>query len=108
MPGAPPQVAQMMAGRAQSSTICITAEQASKGQVGAPAQAKDCTAVKASMAGGHLETQMTCTMNGSTMTVTDSGTYSNSGFDITGKMVMTGKTAMSQTTKISAKRVGAC
>ncbi len=108
MPGAPPQVAQMMAGRPMSSTICITPEQAAKGQVGAPPQAKDCTAVKASVVGGHLESQMTCTMNGSTVTVTNSGTYTGDGFDINGKMVMTGKTAMTQTTKVSAKRVGAC
>ena len=34
--------------------------------------------------------------------------YSPTSFNATGKMEMTGKTSMTQETKVSGKRVGAC
>jgi hypothetical protein len=106
MPGAPPMVAQMMAGKTTTITECITPDMASKGQTARPA--KDCTMSHVSMAGGKMSSEMVCQVGGGTMTTTDTGTFSPTSFTIDGKSVMTGKASMTQVMKIAGKRVGDC
>jgi hypothetical protein len=106
MPGAPPMVAQMMAGKTTTMTQCITPDMASKGQTARPA--KDCTMTHASMLGGKISSEMVCQVGGGTMTTTDTGTFTPTSYDIQGKMVMTGKASMTQVIKIAGKRVGDC
>jgi hypothetical protein len=106
MPGAPPMVAQMMAGKTMTTSQCITAEMAAKGQTSKPA--KDCTMTHMSWAGGKMSSEMVCQTGGGTMTTTDTGSFTTNSYAVDGKVVMTGKTNMTQVVKVSGKRVGDC
>lgn len=106
MPGAPPQVAQMMTGKTTTLTQCITPDMVSKGET-SPTR-PGCTATHSPYGIGPVTSKVVCQSNGSTMTATNTGTFSPTSYKLEGKIEMTGKTTMSQVVKTSGKRVGAC
>ena len=106
MPGAPPQVAQMMTGKTNTISQCITPDMVSKGET-APTR-PGCTVTHTPFGIGPVTSKVVCKTDSGTMTATSTGTYSPTSFNATGKMEMTGKTSMTQETKVSGKRVGAC
>ena len=112
MPGAPPQVAQMMGQRMRGAptrtSYCITAEQAAKGPQEMIKQNPSCRFTQFSMRGGMINTQMSCSQNGGTMTARATGSYTPTSFNVTSSAVVNGPMSMRMTTTTSGKRVGPC
>lgn len=108
MPGAPPQVAAMMKGKATRQSYCITKEQAAKGPQEMLKQNPSCRFTKYSMSGGVISTAMTCSQNGGTMTVQANGTYTPTSFNMSSTALMSGRMSMRMTSTSSGRRVGPC
>jgi hypothetical protein len=108
MPGAPPQVAAMMKGKATRQSYCITKEQAAKGPQEMLKQNPSCHFTRYSMNGGVISTAMTCSQNGGTMTVQANGQYTATSFNVSSTAVMSGKMSMRMTSTSSGRRVGPC
>lgn len=108
MPGAPPQVAQMMRGKATKQRYCVTPEQAAKGPQELLKQNPSCRFTKYSMQGGTVSTEMTCNQNGGTMTARGSGTYTPTSFNVSSSAVMTGQMGMRMTSTSTGRRTGPC
>lgn len=108
MPGAPPGIAKMMAGKTTRVSQCITPEQAAKGPQEMLRQNRGCRFTRYGMAGGRLNSEMVCDMQGGKMTATTSGSFTPVGFSATGRSVMTGVHAMTMTSTSVGRRVGAC
>ncbi len=113
MPGAPPQVQQMMKSRMASSgsnktSYCITPEQAAKGPQDLMKQNPSCKFTKFQMKGGVIATEMTCTQNGGTMTARSNGNYTANSFSATATAVMTGQMSMKVTSSTVGRRIGPC
>jgi hypothetical protein len=106
MPGAPPQVAQMMAGKTTVLSQCITPDMVSKGET-APTR-PGCTVTHSPFGIGLVTSKVVCQTNGGTMTATNKGVFSPTSYSMDGKIEMTGKTSMTEVIKTSGKRVGAC
>lgn len=108
MPGAPPQVAAMMRGRTTHIKHCISAEDAAKGPQELMKSNKSCRFTRYSMAGGKLDSEMTCTQGGGTMTAVSTGSFTPTSFATTGTVTMSGAQAMRMTASTAGKRIGAC
>ena len=112
LPGAPPQMAQMMKSRmaqgAKTMTYCITPEQAKQGPQEMLKQSPSCRFTRYSMQGGTISTEMTCAQNGGSMTVKSNGRYTADSFAVTSNAVMTGGMNMRMASTSSGKRVGPC
>lgn len=113
MPGAPPQVAQMMksrmaGGKQNRVSYCITPEQAKQGPQEMLKQNPSCRFTKYSMKAGSLSTEMTCQQNGGTMTARSSGSYTATSFNVTSSAVMSGQMSMKMTTTGTGRRIGPC
>ncbi len=108
MPNAPPQVAQMMAGRSTSIRHCITPQDALNGGREMMKANKSCTFSRYEMSAGKLEAEMTCSQGGGTMTAVTSGTYTATTMASTSHMVVNAPAPMTITTSMTGKRVGSC
>lgn len=108
MPGAPPAVAKMMVGRTTRLQQCVTPEDAARGPQDMLNSDKNCTFTKYSMAGGKLNSEMTCKRGGSTVTATSTGSFTPTSFTATGRSVVSGQMPMTMTATTSGKRVGDC
>lgn len=112
MPGAPPQVAQMMrqrmGGAPTRSRYCITPEQAAKGPQEMLKQNSSCKFSKYAVTGGVIATEMTCTQGGGTMTARANGSYTPNSFSVTSSAVMSGQMSMRIATTSTGKRLGPC
>ena len=112
MPGAPPQVAQMMrqrmGGAPTRSRYCITPEQAAKGPQEMLKQNSSCNFSKYAVTGGVIATEMTCTQGGGTMTARANGSYTANSFSVTSNAVMSGQMSMRIATTSTGKRLGPC
>lgn len=114
MPGAPPQVAEMMRQQtgkaAQSSEMCITKEQAEKPpQELLGSAAKDCRYEKFEMKGGALDAVMVCKQAGNEMRSTVRGSYGGTRYDLAGTAEMsTAGQKMIVSSKVVGERIGDC
>ena len=90
MPGAPPQIAQMMRGRMGGGphvmSYCITPEQAAQGPKEMFKNNPSCRFTSFSMSGGKISTEMVCSQNGGTMTARATGSYTPTSFDVRSKI----------------------
>ena len=66
------------------------------------------TRTKVSFVAGKMAIEMVCKTGKSTMTMTESGTFTPTSYQLDAKTVMSGASSMTQVMKISAKRVGDC
>ena len=114
MPGLPPGMAEKMRGRlGQARTIvsCLTPEEvrAPKGKFFG-AMDKSCKYDRFTMAGGKIDSVMTCTTGGMTRTMTMAGTYSPDSYTMamSSTGTGTGPEAMSMKMSMAGKRTGAC
>lgn len=108
MPGAPPEVAKMMKGKTTMQKYCISPEQAAKGPREMLKQNPSCRFTRYAMAGGKLDTAMTCNQDGGTMTAQASGSYTPTSFNLTSTAVMSGKMAMTMRSTSTGRRLGSC
>ncbi len=109
MPGAPPGIAQMMAGKTTKVKHCITPEEASRGPQDMLKSNKSCSFTRYSMAGGKLSSQMVCKQSGGTMTATSTGSFTPTSFTANGRSVTTGGgMPMTVTATTVGKRIGDC
>lgn len=113
IPGAPPQVAQMMKGQMASGgrtkmTYCITPQQAAQGPQEMLKQNPSCRFSKYEMKGGRIATEMSCSQNGGTMTARASGSYTPTSFNVTSNTVMSGQMSMRMSSTSTGRRVGPC
>lgn len=113
MPGAPPQVAQMMksqmsGGKKTRMTYCITPQQAAQGPQEMLKQNPSCRFTKYSMKGGMISTEMSCAQNGGTMTARASGSYTPTSFNVTSNAVMSGQMSMRLSSTSVGRRIGPC
>lgn len=60
------------------------------------------------MAGGRITSTMVCTRPGGNMTVVSQGSYTPTSYAVAGAAKMTGRAAMTMTTRTSGRRVGRC
>lgn len=110
MPGAPPQVLQMMK-KPQVMRHCVTPEQAARGpQDMLKDKASDCRFIRYALKGGTLDSVMQCSSRErGTMTVTSKGRYAPGSYDVASSMVMSGpRGGMKMTTVGQGKRIGPC
>jgi len=108
MPGAPPQLAAMMKGKVTKQIYCITPEQAAKGPQEMVKQNPSCRFSKYSATGGVISTEMSCSQDGSKMTVRANGSYTPTSFNVTSSAVMSGQMAMRMTSTSRGRRIGPC
>lgn len=113
MPGAPPQVAQMMKGRMAGgkptrTTYCVTPEQARQGPKDLFKQNPSCRFTKFVMAGGNVATEMVCKQDGGTMTARSSGRYTAKSYNVTASMVMSGQMSMKMSSSNVGRWLGPC
>jgi hypothetical protein len=113
MPGAPPQVAQMMksrmaGGKPTRTSYCVTPEQAAKGPQEMLKQNPSCRFTKFSMAGGKIATEMTCKQDGGTMTAKSSGSYTAKAFNVNSNVAMSGQMSMRMASSNVGRWLGPC
>lgn len=115
IPGAPPQMAGMMTNMmSRQTTYCLTEEDVEEGYraITRNSQAdggEDCTYDRFSMEDGALDAQMTCRVDGRTMTMTMEGTGTPTSSDIT--MTMNGDMGVgpgSIRMRVLHRRIGPC
>ncbi|NBC87960.1 MAG: DUF3617 family protein [Alphaproteobacteria bacterium] len=115
IPGAPPQMAGMMTKMmSRRTTYCLTEEDVEEGYRAITRRsqgegAEDCTYDRFSMEGGALDAQVTCRVDGRTMTMTMEGTGTPTSSDIT--MTMNGDMGMGPGTirmRVLHERLGPC
>ena len=110
MPGAPPQMLEMMR-KPHVTRHCLTPEQAAKGPQEMLKERKgECRFTRYALAGGRLDSVMQCSSKErGTMTVTSRGRYASGSYDVTSAMVMSGpRGQMKMSTVGQGKRVGPC
>lgn len=110
MPGAPPQMLQMMK-KPQTMRHCITPEQASKGPQALLEQSRgECKFTKYDFRAGRVSAIMQCaSRERGQMTVTTDGSFSPASYATTSTMVMTGpQEKMSMASTGTGKRLGPC
>jgi hypothetical protein len=107
MPGAPPQVLAMMK-RTTTINHCVTPEEAAKNPRALMQTNKSCTITRFSMAGGHLDSAMSCQQQGGVMTMTSSGTYTPTSYAMISHMIMSGRSGMKMTARVNGKLTGPC
>ncbi|MGB7406747.1 MAG: DUF3617 domain-containing protein [Pacificimonas sp.] len=113
-PGMPASVTDMikkqMTGKPHSSTQCIKAEDIENAPEKMFKQSNgDCRYTTFDMSGGKLDAVAKCSMEGATMTMTMTGSYTDTTYD--SRMEMTGDAGMGKMTIISVgngTRVGDC
>jgi hypothetical protein len=109
MPGAPPQMAQMMKKRPPTKvTYCVTPEQAAKGPREMLKQNPSCRLTSYSMKAGKVTSEMSCSQDGGTMVARSSGSYTPTSFNVTSTATMTGRMAMKMSSINSGRRIGPC
>lgn len=110
MPGAPPQMLEMMK-KPHVMRHCVTPEQAAKGPQEMLKERKgDCRFTRYALSGGRLDSVMQCSSKErDTMTVTSKGRYAPTSYDVTSAMVMSGpRGPMKMSTVGQGRRVGPC
>ena len=108
MPGAPAAIAKMMVGKTVTVKHCITPEDAARGPQDMLKSDKSCVFTKYSMAGGKLNSEMTCTRGGSTVTAVSSGSFTPTSFTATGRSTVSGQMPMTTNATTVGKRIGDC
>lgn len=113
MPGAPPQVAQMMksrmaGGKPTRTSYCVTAEDAKRGPQEMFKQNPSCRFTKFSMTGGTISTEMTCKQEGGTMTARSSGSYTAKAFNVNSSVAMSGRMSMKMSSSNVGRWLGPC
>ncbi|QIQ85551.1 DUF3617 domain-containing protein [Erythrobacter sp.] len=115
IPGAPPQMADMMTRMmSRRTTYCLTEEDVEEGYRAITRRSQgedgeDCTYDRFTMEGGELDAQMTCRVDGRTMTMTMEGTGTPTSSDIT--MTMNGDMGVGPGTirmRVIHQRLGPC
>lgn len=110
MPGAPPQMLQMMK-KPHVVRHCMTPEQAARGPQDMLKDRKsECRFARYALSGGKLDAVMQCSSRErGTMTVTSKGRYAPGSYDVNNTMVMSGpQGAMRMTSVGQGRRVGPC
>ena len=115
IPGAPPQMAGMMTRMmSRQTTYCLTEEDVEEGYRAITRRShgdagEDCTYDRFSMEGGELDAQMSCRVDGRTMTMTMEGNGTPTSSDIA--ITMSGDMGVGPGTirmRVRHKRVGPC
>jgi hypothetical protein len=108
MPGAPAGIARMMVGRTTRVKHCITPADAARGPQELIKSDKSCTFSRYSMAGGKLQSTMTCKRGGNLVTTETTGSFDATSFTATGRSVTTGSMPMTMTATSVGRRLGNC
>lgn len=113
IPGAPPQVADMMRGMmGRTVEYCLTQEEVDQGfeSVARRSQEGDCNFQRFDASGGNIDALMTCDVDGRMMTMTMTGTGTSTTSDITMRMEgdMGGMGEGSMTLRAKHQRIGDC
>ncbi len=108
MQGAPAGIAQMMVGKTTRVKHCITPAQAARGPQDLIRTDKSCVFSRYAMTGGKLSSEMTCKRGGGAMTTSSTGSFTATGFAVTGRSVSTGAMPMTMTATSVGRRIGAC
>ena len=114
MPGMPPSVLAGMKSKMadQASTYCLTAEDAAKGMETMKQRMSkgSCQFGKFDVAGGTIDTAMSCQMGNGTLTASGQGTYTDTGTVVasTSDMTMPGGRKMHIEQVVTTTRVGDC
>ena len=108
MPGAPAGIAKMMVGKTTRVTHCMTAEEAARGPQEMLKSNKSCTFTRYSMAGGRIDSEMTCKQGAQTTIAVSTGSFTPTSFTAKGRMVSTGQMATTMTMTSVGRRVGDC
>lgn len=114
MPGMPPEAKahmQGIIGRTDGHESCLTEEEAKRPKEDFFAGSdKNCRYDHFNMGGGKIDAAMKCSENGSTQTMTMTGTYSPDTYAMRMSMQGDGRgmEGMSMKMRVDAKRIGAC
>lgn len=111
MPGAPPQVANMMKSKPQTHRHCLTPEEASAGPKEMLKETKgECKYTKYEMAGGKIDAAVQCTSKDTgQMNMTIKGAYTKTSYNTRHTMKMNGPMGpMTIISEASGRHVGAC
>ncbi len=115
IPGAPPEVAEMMKGGMadQVTETCMSQEDADKGfeELAKGPQNGECETSKFNVNGGDISAEMTCNVPGQgEMVMTLNGTGTETSMDMTMSMEseMAGMGEMKMTMNIASERIGDC
>lgn len=110
MPGAPPQMLEMMK-KPQTMRHCVTPDQASRGPQELLKQSQgECKFTKYDFTAGRVNAVMQCnSRERGSMTVTTEGSFTPSSYATTSKMVMNSPMGqMKMTSSGTGKRIGTC
>lgn len=116
IPGAPPQMAEMMRSQmgSQTNEYCLTQEESERGFEEMARQSQegsDCQVEKFDAAGGKIDARMACTMPGQgkmTMTMVGTGSSTGSEMDMTMKGNFAGPQESTIRMKVNHERIGDC
>jgi hypothetical protein len=108
MPGASPDMLNMMKGKPRVITTCVTAADVEKGPQALVNQDGKCKFTSYSFQGGKLASVMACAQQGGEMTVTTTGTFTTANYATKSEMVMSGQRSMKMTAVAAGKLLGAC
>lgn len=116
IPGAPPEVNDMMRGNMarRTSEYCLTQEEADRGfekMARQSQEGRDCKVEKFTVDGSDIDARMTCAVPGQgqmTMTMTGTGSPTGSDMDMSMKGDFAGQGEASMRMKVSNERIGDC
>jgi hypothetical protein len=104
----PPNVAAMMKGRPTVIRHCVTPAEAAQGPREMMKANRSCKFDRFLMAGGRYASQMTCNNGGTKISANATGSYTPVSMAATGTTVISGRMAMTMTSVVKGRRVGAC
>ena len=107
MENAPPGMADA-ARRSRVSQDCITPEEAAAGPSSMFKNDRQCRLVRESSDGGRYEAVVVCNQDGGTSTVTLTGNFGATRFELTAAMEITGRRPMKLTVVMTGERLGEC
>lgn len=112
IPGAPPEVVKMITSKPQNHSVCLTPKDAAANPRALWEKSNGkCKYAKFVMAGGKIDSVMTCTGQGmpGTSTIVTTGTYTPTSYAIRSTMDMKSQQGtMKMVVRGTGKRTGAC
>ncbi|MBB6228722.1 DUF3617 domain-containing protein [Polymorphobacter multimanifer] len=105
MPGLPPGALDAMKGKPITTSYCLTPEEAEADPKKILAADKSCKVDRFNMAGGKIDSAMTCQTPQGPATITMSGTYTADSYAMNSTMKAG---PMTMASRVSARRLGPC
>ncbi len=105
MPGLPPGALDAMKGRPITTSYCLTPEEAEADPKKILAADKSCKVDRFNMAGGKIDSAMTCQTEQGPATMTMTGTYTADSYAMSSTMKAG---PMTMASRVTARRLGPC